>query len=163
MAFDTPKGLDEFESLEWASPDFESPVVETCHELRKKASRDLLPEGLRVMISQNIGSADLAPVAIKILFHKPFACDPCRKGDLFDAAATLPKEFWSEHPELTQDVKDVVESCEEALPDIQNSIREFRKGTDQPVDPTGEAPVVHRWLGTKMLFTTNTQPQNRNP
>ncbi|MEM9444937.1 MAG: Imm8 family immunity protein [Verrucomicrobiota bacterium] len=63
MDIDLSKSIEELEGDDWGPPDFDSHVVSTCHELRKKPIKDFEIEELRFMILQNVGSEYLAPLA----------------------------------------------------------------------------------------------------
>lgn len=65
--------LEELESEVWPAPDFDSHLVVTCHQLRKKPIEDFTTEDLRIMIGQNIGLQFLMPQAITVLEGNPLA------------------------------------------------------------------------------------------
>ncbi|MBQ4912835.1 hypothetical protein J8L85_00200 [Maribacter sp. MMG018] len=61
------KSLDNLKKAYWSKPDYESHLVKTCHQLRKKPLKEFEIEDLRIMIGQNIGPKFLVSVAIEEL------------------------------------------------------------------------------------------------
>ena len=83
--------LEELESHVWPEPDLSSPLVTTCHQLRKKRLDDFSVEDLRIMLGQSIGAKYLLPRAVEILRKNPFAEGDLFEGDLLVAIARHPE------------------------------------------------------------------------
>lgn len=59
--------IEKLEGVAWGEPEYDSNLVTTCHQLRKKPIDEFGIEDLRVMIGQNIGTKHLMPRALKLL------------------------------------------------------------------------------------------------
>ncbi|UWR13794.1 contact-dependent growth inhibition system immunity protein [Sulfitobacter sp. M368] len=104
--------LEQLESQVWPEPDFNSRLVTTCHQLRKKRLGDFSVEDLRIMLGQSIGAKYLLPRAVEILRNNPFAEGDFFEGDLLVAIAR--------HPENTsqlglEDVRHLLAACVAAI------------------------------------------------
>lgn len=94
------KSLENLEKDYWDEPDYESHLVKTCHQLRKKSLKDFGIEDLRIMIGQNIGLKFLVPIAIEELKENILAEGDYHEGDLLKSVLTSEVEFWSERFDL---------------------------------------------------------------
>jgi hypothetical protein len=88
----------------------------TIHRLRKKPLGDFTIEDLRIMISQNVGNAQLIPIAIEKLKENIWAEGDFYPGDLLNSVLTSDPSFWKTNQSLWKTVKDLVDA---ALPAIQ--------------------------------------------
>jgi hypothetical protein len=59
--------LEKLESSVWAKPDFDSHLVNRCHQLRKVPLNKLTVEDLRILIGQQIGLKFIVAIAIEKL------------------------------------------------------------------------------------------------
>ncbi|MEM9060371.1 MAG: contact-dependent growth inhibition system immunity protein [Pseudomonadota bacterium] len=91
--------IEQLEADVWAEPDFNSHLVTTCHQLRKKRLGDFSVEDLRIMLGQSIGAKYLLPKAIEILRENPFAEGDFFEGDLLVAIARHPRNATQLAPE----------------------------------------------------------------
>ena len=92
--------LEELESEVWPAPDFDSHLVVTCHQLRKKPINAFTNEDLRIMIGQNIGLPFLMPKAITVLEGNPLAEGDFYSGDLLKNVTSVDSSFYDRSPEL---------------------------------------------------------------
>lgn len=92
--------IEELEGERWPEPDDPSHLVGECRRLRKLPLRLFTVENLRIMLGQDIGSRYLVPIALERLEAEPFAEGDFYPGDLLCSVLSLPREFWSDKPEL---------------------------------------------------------------
>lgn len=107
--------LEQLESEVWAEPDFDSHLVTTCHQLRKKRLGDFSVEELRIMLGQSIGAKYLLPKAVEILRKNPFAEGDFFEGDLLVAIARHPENTTQLAPE---DVEGLLAASEAAIKSV---------------------------------------------
>ncbi|WP_010243299.1 contact-dependent growth inhibition system immunity protein [Acetivibrio cellulolyticus] len=107
--FDRNKSLEEIEGQDWGEPNFNSHLVITCHELRKKPISSFTVEDLRIMIGQNIGLDYLIPLALETLEDNIFAEGDFYCGDLLNAVLSADKEFWKSNPTYKNELIDILE------------------------------------------------------
>ena len=69
----------------WEEPEYDSHLVTTCHELRKKPLKDFNTEDLRILIGQSIDLTYLIPLAIETLEKEILAEGDLYEGDLLTA------------------------------------------------------------------------------
>ncbi|MBL7690078.1 MAG: hypothetical protein JNM41_00675 [Flavipsychrobacter sp.] len=108
--------IEQIESVYWGKPEFDSHLVVTCHQLRKKNLDDFEIEDLRIMIGQNIALPILIPIAIKVLKTNILAEGDYYEGDLLKNVLTSEKDFWDNHSDYRNEIISLVE---EKLEDIQ--------------------------------------------
>lgn len=94
ISFDSSKTLEQLENDFWGEPSYNSYLVKTCHELRKKPVRDFDVEDLRIMIGQNIGLKYLLPLASETLQKNILAEGNMYEGDLLTNVLKSKKEYW---------------------------------------------------------------------
>lgn len=62
------KSLESLEMDSWGpAPSYESYLVRTCHQLRRKPLNEFETEDLRIMVGQDIGLRFLVPLSIEVL------------------------------------------------------------------------------------------------
>ena len=93
------KSLESLEKDYWSEPEFDSHLVRTCHQLRKKQLKDFSIEDLRIMIGQNIGLRYLISLAIEALEKNILAEGDYYEGDLLKSVLTSDVNYWIEEPE----------------------------------------------------------------
>lgn len=91
--------LEQLEAKVWPEPDFNSHLIATCYQLRKKRLGDLSVEDLRIMLGQSIGAKYLLPKAIEVLRKNPLAAGDFFEGDLLVAIARHPENISQLTPE----------------------------------------------------------------
>jgi hypothetical protein len=101
--------LEQLDKFDWGEPDYDSYLVRTCHELRKKSLKDFTIEDLRIMIGQNINSEILIPLAIAQLKANIFAEGDYYEGDLLNNVLTSEKEYWLSNKKYWQIVCELFE------------------------------------------------------
>ncbi|MFC5626940.1 contact-dependent growth inhibition system immunity protein [Algoriphagus winogradskyi] len=125
------KSLENLEKDYWGKPDYESHLVKTCHQLRKKPLKDFEIEDLRIMIGQNIGLKFLIPLSLEKLRQDILAEGDYYEGDLLKAVLTSEIEFWNLEPKLTKELEAIISDNEELLnerePDLLKSYKQWKK------------------------------------
>ena len=120
--------LEQIEGDVWPTPgEDDSTLVRTAHALRREPIGTLDAEGLRLLISQNIGLDVLVPRAMTFLNEDPLAEGDYYPGDLLGAVLALPADFWSGHRDLVAEVERIAASVpdEDLLPPLPERIASF--------------------------------------
>ena len=104
MDADPEKTLEQIENVYWGEPTYDSYLVTTCQQLRKKPLQDFTIEDLRIMIGQNISLNILMPMAIERLKQNILAEGHFYPGDLLYVVLTAEASFWVDNPELHQNL-----------------------------------------------------------
>ena len=115
VEIDTKKSLDEIEGVEWGAPEYDSHLVVTCHELRKKPLDQFTVEDLRIMIGQDIGTVLLVPMALERLSDDPLISGDLFEGDLLASLARIPFAFWLKNPEQYREFQRLAQLAVERL------------------------------------------------
>tara|TARA_R110002096_G_scaffold253095_1_gene445987 strand:- start:68 stop:538 length:471 start_codon:yes stop_codon:yes gene_type:complete len=115
MQIATDKCLDEIEGVDWGEPDYDSHLVVTCHELRKKPIAEFTAEDLRIMIGQDISSEILLPIALNRLSEDPLISGDLYDGDLLSVVSRLPSTYWSKHRDQHEELLRIAEVAIERL------------------------------------------------
>ena len=92
--FNTSKTLEQLENDFWGAPTYDSHLVRTCHDLRKKPLQNFETEDLRIMIGQNIGLSFLIPLAINVLSQNILAEGDLYEGDLLTNVLKCQRAYW---------------------------------------------------------------------
>lgn len=109
------KTLEKLENDYWKKPDFDSYLVITCHELRKKPLKEFEAEDLRIMIGQSIGLNYLIPIALEFLNWNIFTDGDFHKGDLLKAVLKVEAVFWKEEKKMFKEFKRIIKDNENLL------------------------------------------------
>lgn len=88
------KTLEILEKNNWGEPTYDSYLVKTCHQLRRKLLKDFEVEDLRIMIGQDIGLKYLIPLAMQKLEENILAEGDCYEGDLLKSVLNSDVEYW---------------------------------------------------------------------
>ncbi len=96
--------LTEIEKDDWGEPSYNSHLVITCHELRKKPLKDFTIEDLRIMIGQDISLDYLMPLAIERLQKDILAEGDFYPGDLLKSLLDSDRSFWINNKDYWQRV-----------------------------------------------------------
>ena len=125
------KTLENLEKDFWGEPEYDSHLIKTCHQLRKKPLKDFEIEDLRIMISQNIALKFLIPLALEKLGQDILSEGDYYEGDLLKAIFTSDTEFWNLEPKLTKVLEAIILENEELLneqePDLLKSYEQWKK------------------------------------
>jgi hypothetical protein len=125
------KSLENLEKDYWGKPDYESHLVKTFHQLRKKPLKEFEIEDLRIMIGQNIGLKFLIPLALEKLRQDILAEGDYYEGDLLKAVLTSEKEFWNLEPKQTDELEAIILDHKELLnerePDLLKTYEHWKK------------------------------------
>lgn len=106
--FDRSKSLQELEGQDWNEATFDSHLVITCHELRRKAIGSFEVEDLRIMIWQEMGLNYLIPLALEVLEDNIFAEGSVYSGDLLDSVLRVDKKFWRNNLTYRKDLESIL-------------------------------------------------------
>ena len=122
------KSLENLEKDYWGEPDYESHLIKTCHQLRKKPLKDFEIEDLRIMIGQNIGLKFLVPIAIEELKENILVEGDYYEGDLLKAVLTSDVSFWTERVDLLDELDKLIQHNQELLDQTDAEFtREFNR------------------------------------
>jgi hypothetical protein len=130
MAIDLSKTLEELENENWGEPEYDSYLVKTVHQLRKKRVADFEIEDLRITIGQDVSLPILIPIALQNLRQNILAEGHFYEGDLLKNVLASDKIFWNENPLLKKEIIAIVEDNMKLLEsfdttdDIRNAIFE---------------------------------------
>src|SRR5262245_9292030 len=98
------KSIEQLENNYWADIDFPTHLVEKCHRFRKIPIKNLTPEQILTLISQDIGTKILLPLALDLLQADILTDVEFYPGDLLSSVLSLPKKAWVGH-DLGQQLK----------------------------------------------------------
>ena len=93
------KTLEILENKVWEKPDYESYLVTTCYELRKKQLKEFEIEDFRIMIGQNIGLEYLIPLTLEILNNNILSEGDYYEGDLLLSVLKSDENYWKSEKE----------------------------------------------------------------
>lgn len=126
---DKSRSLEEIEDDRWGDPpDDATRLVSTAYALRKRPVGALDAEGLRLLISQQIGLDTVVPLAIDQVERDPLAEGDFYPGDLLDALIRrVPDSYWQAHEDQRTRVRAVAEALdpEETFDVLYNRATEF--------------------------------------
>ncbi|MER5478982.1 contact-dependent growth inhibition system immunity protein [Streptomyces sp. NPDC002734] len=126
---DTTRSLEELEGDRWPDPPSGSTaLVRAVHALRKRPVRELAPEDMSRLITQDVGLRQLLPRALDHLR----ATAPREAGrfwlddDLLFAVVTRRGEVWRDHPEWVRHLDDILRLLPELSPSLRPDVNAFR-------------------------------------
>ncbi len=79
------------------------------------------------MISQDIGTKFLVPLAIEILSKNPLVEGDFYEGDLLKSVLTVKPEFWAAHTNLKDKMFEIVRGINQGNPDLDENVCELIK------------------------------------
>ncbi|MBB5122960.1 contact-dependent growth inhibition system immunity protein [Streptomyces eurocidicus] len=101
--------LEELEGVRRPPPPADATrLVATAHDLRRRPIGTLDAEGLRLLITQDVGLPYLLPLAVELLRADPLVEGDLYEGDLLSAALTRAASAWSEVPDAARELRDIV-------------------------------------------------------
>lgn len=111
---DTSRSLEEIEDEFWGDPPADATrLISTAYALRKRPVGALGTEGLRLLISQQIGLDTLVPLALAQVEQDPLAEGDFYPGDLLDALMRrVPEPYWQAHADERARVRAVAEALD---------------------------------------------------
>ncbi len=117
--------LEQLENDIWDEPEFNSSLIEKCHNLRKVPISNFSSEDLRILIGQNIGNKYLIPLAINELDNNILAEALYFEGDLLLSVLKSDTTYWMKNRDNWIKVSKICSSNFELLSsfDTDNSIR----------------------------------------
>lgn len=113
------KSLENLEKEYWSESDYESHLVKTCHQLRKKTLKDFEIEDLRIMIGQNIGLNFLIPLALEKLRENILAEGDFYEGDLLNSVLTSDNKFWIKESNRFGELNEIIQNNVQVLSDVE--------------------------------------------
>ena len=113
---DKSRSLEEIEDDYWGDPPADATrLISTVHALRTRPIGALDAEGLRLLISQQIGLDALVPLALDHVERDPLAEGDFYPGDLLDALMRrVPESYWQAHEDQRAQVRTVAEALDPA-------------------------------------------------
>lgn len=126
MKADLNNTLEQLDKKIWSEPDYNSLVVNTCHQLRKKPLRNFTIEDLRIMIGQNINLEFLIPIAIEQLKKNILAKGDFYEGDLLKNVLDCDSIFWASNRELWSTVKKLYSDSKQTF-ESGSTFKQIRK------------------------------------
>lgn len=111
---DKSRSLEEIEDDRWGDPPADATrLVTTAYALRKRPVGALDAEGLRLLISQQIGLDTLVPLALDQVEQDPLAEGDFYPGDLLDALIRrVPDSYWQAHEDQRTRVRTVAQALD---------------------------------------------------
>jgi hypothetical protein len=126
---DKSRSLEEIEDDRWSDPPADATrLVTTAYALRKRPIGALDAEGLRLLISQQIGLDTIVPLALDRVEREPLAEGDFYPGDLLDALIRrVPDSYWQAHEDQHARVRTVAQALdpEETFDVLYNRATEF--------------------------------------
>lgn len=104
------KSIEELENSRWVESDFDSYVVRTVQEARKKPLSELSNEEIRVLVSQKVGLKYILPMAVAILKRNPLTEASLYEGDLLECVLRLSPSDWSDNPEDYREFREIIKT-----------------------------------------------------
>lgn len=105
------KTLQDLDGQDWGEPTYPSHLVTECHRLRRVPLERLDVENLRLLIGQSLSLEYLLPLAFAHLQRNPWIDGDYYEGDLLQSVIGVPDSFWHSHPELKQQLDQIVEKA----------------------------------------------------
>ncbi|GGY15736.1 hypothetical protein GCM10010358_79520 [Streptomyces minutiscleroticus] len=123
------RAIEELEGNAWPPPQSETTsLVRGVHDLRKRPIKNLGLDGLRRLISQDVGLRWLLPVALDYL--RDTAPDEAVTGwyddDLLTAVLMRKEQTWRSWPELARHLNETVKMLTDLPSGMQRHVEEFR-------------------------------------
>jgi hypothetical protein len=108
---DKSRSLEEIQNDYWGDPPADATrLISTAYALHKQPIGALDVEGLRLLISQQIGLDPLVPLALDHVERDPLAEGDFYPGDLLDALMRrVPESYWQAHEDQRTRVRTVAE------------------------------------------------------
>ncbi|WP_032918279.1 contact-dependent growth inhibition system immunity protein [Streptomyces rimosus] len=120
------RSLEELERDRWPAPSGNvTRLVATVHALRRKPIGELTVEDLRLLVRQDVGLADVLPVALEVLRDDPMAEGDMYEGDLLAAVLTRSPEVWSGSPELGRELRLILSELSDLTPFLKQDVERF--------------------------------------
>ena len=119
------KSIEELENDYWEDSDFNSYIVLTTQNARKKPVSQLSDEEIRLLIGQKIGLKYLIPIALSLISKDPLVEVTFYKGDLLSQLLKLSYNDWEHNEEdlkffqkIVNDNLTLIQSCDEISNDL---------------------------------------------
>lgn len=119
------KSIEELENDYWEDSDFNSYIVQTTQNARKKPVSQLSYEEIRLLLGQKIGLKYVIPIALSLISKDPLAEVTFFKGDLLLQLLRLSYNDWEHNEEdlkcfqkIINDNLTLIQSCDEISIDL---------------------------------------------
>jgi len=111
---DRSRSLEEIEDDYWGDPPADATrLISTAYALHKRPIGTLDVEGLRLLISQQVGLDTLIPLALDRVERDPLAEGDFYPGDLLDALMRrVPESYWQVHEDQRARVRTVAKALD---------------------------------------------------
>ena len=119
MLMNLEETLEQIEKEYWGEPTYDSYLVTTCHQLRKKPLKDFTTEDLRMLIGQNISLDLLIPLAYERLCQNIMASGDMYPGDLLQNVLSAEMAYWEKNPSLHRKIRKLFKNN---LPSIEKRV-----------------------------------------
>ncbi|MFD6397151.1 contact-dependent growth inhibition system immunity protein [Nocardia sp. NPDC060249] len=96
-------------------------LVRTVHRMRQVPIGELDIEGLRIMLSQNVGTTAILPRALDQLEANPLAAGHLYPGALLAAVLRLPEERWSDSAEVLAEVRGIAQRADVMIAEMDGA------------------------------------------
>lgn len=126
MKYDLQQTIEQIEDDYWGEPVYDSRLVRTCHQLRKKPLVDFIIEDLRILIGQNGSLIILIPIALEKLQENILAEGDLYEGDLLTAVLNSDPQYWDENKDHWQSLCETFERNKALLLGF-DTLEEIRK------------------------------------
>ena len=119
------KSIEELENVYWPDSSFNSYVVQTSQNARKKPISQLSYEEIRLLIGQKVGLQYLIPIALSIISKDPLIKVYFYEGDLLFQLLRLSEDDWKNNKEdlkyfkiIVNENLPLIKSCDEISHDL---------------------------------------------
>ena len=107
--------LEQLENDVWPEPDVHTPLIDTCHRLRKIPIDDLSAGDVRMLMGQQIGVRHLAPVAVRLLDMDPMLDATFYPGDLLTTVLRADASHYRGFPELRNKLVSIASRAQQSI------------------------------------------------
>jgi hypothetical protein len=119
--------LQELDGDDWGDPPADAThVIATVHKLRRTPVGSLDAEGLRMLMSQQVGTDVLVPIALTRLEQDPLLAGDLYPGDVLAVVLRLPQSYWSSNPAQRSALRRIIASIEDPESTIKAAIEAFK-------------------------------------
>ncbi|WP_280221894.1 contact-dependent growth inhibition system immunity protein [Nocardia neocaledoniensis] len=114
--------MQDIEGFSWpaASPE-DTYVIRTIHRLRQVPIEELGVEDLRIMLSQDVGTAAVLPRALDQLEADPLTAGHFSPGALLCAVLRLPEDRWSGSPGIVDKLRDIAQRADAMVAELEGT------------------------------------------
>ncbi|SMC20877.1 hypothetical protein SAMN02745857_01065 [Andreprevotia lacus DSM 23236] len=118
---DRSKSIAQLEGNDWGDPGDASPLFRRVFALRNKPIRDFDAEDARVMIGQDVGLAQLIPVALEFLTKNPYCAGMHYPGDLLINVLRADPAFFRQHRSMRCQLEEIIDRAKTNLDQLSEA------------------------------------------